>query len=268
MPWPDCAKWFSVGECENCHRFAKVHLCGKEWCPVCGAIGSWIHNRRFARWLMKAQRMRYMGYFVIEWPVASRHKLHSKQTMSDMGKLVKWAFHQLFCYDRGLRRWHFFGERGDKFNPHLNVLVESAWLEEEHLEAIKEYLRLFLGEPDLIVNYSYMQSVAEMVHKLKYITRATFLDLSWDPWLAEELFNFQNANYWGKWEDDLVWEMSGENSMNNLKSLESGKCPHCGTPIHWDIFCGVLHITWLKIWQAAGMLKPVGGGYFEFADSG
>ncbi len=275
LPWPDCAKWLSVGECENCHRFMKVHLCGKEWCLTCGAKNSWIHNRRFARWLVKAQQMRDMGYFVIEWPLNSRHKLHSKQALSDMGKRVKGAF-QALGYDRGLRRWHFFGDyddrfnlgkHGNKFNPHINVFVESAYLPEESLESIKEYLRLVLGEPSLIVHYSYHQSVARKVKTLRYVVRATFLDLSWDPWLAEDLFNFQNTNYWGRWKDDLVWEMSGHNSVNNLKSLESGKCPHCGTPIRWDIY-RVLHITWLKIWQAAGMTKPVGGGYFEFTDTG
>ncbi len=54
--------------------------------------------------------------------------------------------------------------------------------------------------------------------------------------------------------------------QKGVKALESGKCPHCGTPIYWD--SKVLDITWLQIWQVAGMLKPVGGGYFEFFDSG
>ncbi|MBT9141575.1 MAG: hypothetical protein DDT30_02175 [Dehalococcoidia bacterium] len=211
--------------------------------------------------------MRDMGYFVIEWPLDSRHKLHSKQAMSDMGKRVKGAF-QALGYDRGLRRWHFFGEYTDKFNPHINVLVESAYLSERRLENIKAYLRLVLDEPDLIVNYSYRQTVARKVHSLKYITRATFLDSSWDSWLANDLFNFQNTNYWGRWKDAPVWEMSrGQDSAKALESLESGKCPHCGTHIRWDIFC-VMNITWLKIWQAAGKLKPVGGGYFELVDTG
>ncbi|MBT9132985.1 MAG: hypothetical protein DDT33_01516 [Firmicutes bacterium] len=265
---PDCAKVFSIGECEKCHRFTKVHMCGKEWCLDCGEKDSWIHKRRFSRWLGKAQQMRDMGYYVIEWPVASRHKLHSKQVMSDIGKRVKGAF-QALGYDRGLRRWHFFGEYTDKFNPHINVLVESAYLSKRRLEYIKSYLRLVLDEPDLIVNYSYRQSVAQKVHTLKYVTRATFLDLSWDSWLARDLFNFQNTNYWGKWKDAPVWEMSRQDSVKAkaLESLESGKCPHCGTSIRWDIYC-VMDIAWLKIWQSAGMLKPVGGGYFELLDTG
>ncbi len=184
-----------------------------------------------------------------------------------MGKRVKGAFQSL-GFGRGLRRWHFFGERSDKFNPHINVLAESAYLSKQRLKYIKSYLRMVFGEPDLIVNYSYRQTIAQKVHTLKYVTRATFLDSSWDSWLSEDLFNFQNTNYWGRWKDAPVWEMSrGRDSVKALESLESGKCPHCGTPIRWDLY-RVLHITWLKIWQAAGMLKPVGGGYFEFADSG
>ncbi|MBT9143950.1 MAG: hypothetical protein DDT29_02364 [Dehalococcoidia bacterium] len=266
LPWPDCARWFSIGECENGHRFVKVRLCGKEWCPVCGAKDSWIHFRRFSRWLVKAQQMRDMGYFVVEWPLASRHELRSKQAMVDMGKRVKGAF-QALGFDRGLRRWHFFGKHGDKFNPHINVLVESAYLSKQRLKYIKSYLRLVLGEPGLIVNYSYRQTVARKVHSLKYITRATFLDLSWDPWLANDLYNFQNTNYWGKWKDDPAWQMDrGRKGVGDLVALESGMCCHCGTPIRWD--GRVLSIVWLQMWEAAGMMQAVGGGYFEFVDSG
>ncbi len=110
--------------------------------------------------------MRDMGYFVIEWPVTSRPGLRSKQALADMGKRVKGAF-QALGYSRGLRRWHYFGERGNGFNPHINVLVESAYLSKQRLENIKAYLRLVLGVPDLIVNYSYRQSVAQKVHTLK-----------------------------------------------------------------------------------------------------
>ena len=261
-PFPACAKWVSVGKCEEGHQFAKVHLCGKEWCPECGAKDSWIHNRRFSRWLPKAQQMQDIGYFVIEWPVVSRDKLHSKRALSDMGKRVKGAF-QVLGFDRGLRRWHFFGESGLKFNPHINVLVESAYLSRERLDAIKSHLRSVLGEPDLIINYSYRQSVAEKVHTLKYVTRATFLDESWDDGLMHELHNFQNTNRWGKWDDAPVWQMSHE--QKGVKALESGKCPHCGTPVHWE--SKPVSIAWLQIWQAAGWVKPIGGGYFEFNDT-
>lgn len=253
-----CPYFFMVGECENGHRWAKEIYCGREWCPVCGENGSVVHQRRFARWLPKARQMEAMGYWVIEWPKASRGELRSKKKLSDLGKRVKGAMVAL-GFTRGLRRWHWFGERRvGVFNPHLNVLVDGAYLGSEALECAKAFLRLVLGEPGLIVNYHYRRSVAEKVHTLKYVARSTFRDVAWDWGLADELYNFRNAWAWGKWDDPPAWGLDEkrENTLSfaMVERLEAGVCPLCGEALTWK---GPYRVAWLEAWGA----QAIGGGF-------
>jgi len=235
-----CSKWAVIGQCADGHTVAKEILCGREWCPVCGEEWSKAHQRRFARWLPKAQQIAKMGYWVIEWPDASRSKLRTKRELSDMGKLVKVCFVEL-GYRRGLRRWHWFGDqRQGKFNPHLNLLIDGCHISKERLELIKEELREKLNEPSLIVNYHYRNTVKQMVHTLKYVTRATFLFRSWDDELASGLFNFQNSNYWGVWHDEIAWSLDeaagelGDANFERVKQIQAGLCPVCGKPLKWS----------------------------------
>ena len=312
-----CSKWAVIGQCAEGHTVAKEILCGREWCPVCGEEWSKAHQRRFARWLPKAQQIAKMGYFVIEWPDASRSKLKTKRELSDMGKLVKSYFVEL-GYKRGLRRWHWFGDYAGliggrkvnleelripyleafdsfietfakmngthlvlnpnqrtifwrnpggesasviarlvadfaktyglhvkaystiKLNPHLNILVDGCHISKERLELIKASLRQLLNEPSLIVNYHYRTSVKAMVHALKYVTRATFLSRSWDDEFADELYNFQNSNYWGVWHDEIAWSLDESNpetsgvDFEHVKAIQAGLCPVCGKLLKWS----------------------------------
>ncbi|GAH23982.1 unnamed protein product, partial [marine sediment metagenome] len=77
--------------------------------------------------------MRQLGYFVIEWPLASRFHLRSKAALEDAGRMVKqvlsgeWEIERrrqrgerisrqrkedirAWWFPAGLRRWHFFGD--------------------------------------------------------------------------------------------------------------------------------------------------------------
>lgn len=236
-----CGQYAVRGVCGGCGTsFAKELLCGREWCPVCGENWSSIHQQRFSRLLPRAQQMQGIGYFVLEFPISSRGNYHTKVALRTFGQRAKGAFKSL-GYSRGLRRWHYFGDKNTRYNPHLNVIVDGAYLKPERLADIKEYLRLVLDEPQLIVNYSYRQSVFEMVHCLKYITRATFRDRSWDGVLADELHNFRNTSYWGKWKNDTVWQLgdnpgAGDTDGMDVKAVEalhSGACPCCGGKLVW-----------------------------------
>jgi hypothetical protein len=207
--------------------------------------------------------MKSMGYWVIEWPIASRDKLRTKAALSAIGKRIKGAF-QALGYNRGLRRWHFFGEKGERgWNPHINVIVDGLYLSKSKLRANKKFLRMVLNEPQLIIHYEYRSSVAEMVHTLKYTLRATFLDKSWDERMSYELFDFQNANVWGgsrRWADPPAWEMDkGKGELDAVEKLESGICPECGKPIHWT---KPIEICYLELQGAV----PIGGGYFRLPD--
>ena len=310
-----CPGYFLIGSCESGHRFSKEIYCGREWCPTCGAKWSAAHQRKFSRWLPKVQQMTQLGYFVIEWPLASRFKLRSKAALEDAGKMIKqvlsgeWEIERrrdrgerisrqrdgdirAWWFPRGLRRWHYFGDlvkelgegmkslawvdkasesspggQGDRYNPHLNVLVSYGFITRGKFRRIKKALRAALQEPDLIVHYGYTREPARMVHALKYITRATFLDAMWAPDVAASIYNFHNAQVWGKWDGEPAWSLDGLEGEHGLKdlldplaveSLESGICPRCGKPLDW---AGPFPIKAL-----AGMEKQdLGAGYCELS---
>ncbi|MBA7652519.1 hypothetical protein ES703_60354 [subsurface metagenome] len=240
-----CPGYFLVGSCDNGHRWAKELYCGREWCEVCGAEWSAAHQRRFARWVGKTTQIESLGYFVFTIPEALRAEYRTKKALADLGHWVQELL-KSYGYSRGLRRWHFFGDKSTKWNPHLNIIVDGHYINEGKLNVIKAAYASLLGADLADVNYQYRRSPGKMVHTLKYVTRATFLDYHWDPDMALELHGFRNQLWWGSklWNDEPAWSLDdlegptrediGELDARAVESLESGNCPECGLPITWS----------------------------------
>ena len=264
-------------ECETGqHHFAKKILCGKEWCPECGADDSQAHNRRIARWLPKFQQISQLGYFVIEFPDEYR-KLYSYgyskralQGVSDRiikvlaGKRTGRRGRVGGYFNRGLGRWHWFGDKvPGKWNPHFNVAVDGAYIEGERLVEIKRSLREAVNCPDLIIHYSYFEQPGEIYHKLKYISRATFHNYDWSPYMAEQLYGFRNCRWWGSWKNEPAWTLNKAieaeaDSLKGAGDLGSGICPDCGAPLKkWS---KPVDSAFLVIWGA----EEIGNtGYYK-----
>ena len=257
-----CPGWVVVGECLNGHRFAKELYCGREWCPECGAKWSPVHQRRFARWLPKAQQVSSMGYLVVTFPVSARARLRTKKGLSRVGIAVRKVL-QRRGIARGLRRWHWFGEGGQggpPYHPHLNVLVDGGYRGRAWLRGVRREIARLVGERDIVVHYQFSRKPGKMVFWLKYVTRATFLDQTWDEPMANELYNFRNTWSWGKWDGGLVWGEEPDQELQAVAKLEDGLCPECGEPVEW---AKPVAVAWLKVWQA----KPIGGGYYRLDTS-
>ena len=263
-----CPGYFVVGRCENGHSFAKELYCGREWCPVCGEDESPAHMRRFARWVGKAQQLRSIGYLVFTLPEEVRSRYRSKARLNELTKRVTGGDKSRriegmlkgMGFDRGLARWHWFGETPGKWHPHLNVIVESGHFTHSQLRSIRRAWAGILGVDVAVVNYSYTKVVPKMVHVLKYVTRATFRDYTWDEHMAAELYNFRNMRSWGKWDGEPVWELeAGIEAIEAITKLEAGLCPVCGEPVSWS---RARDIAWLKAWAAAGQAEPLGAGYW------
>ncbi len=261
------------------HQVAKVLVCGREWCSRCGDnsgpgyVGSDAHQRRIARWLPKAQQMESMGYFVLTVPPDLRRYLRAPENLSkinrNLTRLMKRA-----GFVRGLRRWHWFGEEENAapgeapvYHPHQNLLVEGGWLSPEKLESIKDswskLLRNQLGldyTPITVIHYNYVTRPAQMYHKLRYVTRATFQELQWDEYMGRQLLGFRNAQAWGTWKGEALWQPEPEDDApsESAQALAAGNCPDCGdgSPIEWHpriIRAAVLdHSDW----------RHMGAGYY------
>jgi rRNA maturation protein Nop10 len=240
----NCSKkaWFVPGEDTTGHRFVKEVVCGKEWCPVCGADGSTAHNRRFARWLPKIQQMKTIGYFVFTIPEELRAKYRTKKALGQLGHDTQELL-KSYGYRRGLRRYHWFGDKSTKWHPHLNIMVDGGFISPQELEVIKTAYANILGVNMADVNYHYRTTPGQMVHTLKYVTRATFKNCEWDGEMTMELYNFRNNVAWGKWDDSPAWSLEDLHGkarkdvagldVHAIESLGSGVCPECGEPIKW-----------------------------------
>lgn len=260
------------------HHFAKRIVCGKEWCEVCGQDDSAAHKRRQSRLISSINKatgeirprftlIKSLGYFVIEFPDRYRKDASYKYLIqaglkpeSDYpipySKVGLQAATKIIVdtlagkrmgrrgrvggfFSRGMLRWHWFGDEVvGKWNPHANVLVDCGYLEPGRLEEIKASLRKALKCPDLIVNYSYTDQPGQMMHKLRYVTRATFKNYDWDPYMAEQLFNFRNTRWWGVWQGEPAWSLkqaedqgADVSGLAAVAHLQGGICPDCGQPL-------------------------------------
>lgn len=280
----NCGQYALITECESGeHHFAKRIDCGAEWCPTCGEDDSASHKQRIARWLPKVQQMESLGYWVIELPDRLRMMAAIGHSKAGIKRLTDTIVETLAgarkgrrgrvggFYRRGLVRWHWFGDkRQGKWNPHANVLVDGGWLENDKLIEIRTALQVATGIPDLIINYHYADEPARMYHHVKYATRATFRNYSWDEHMAEGLFNFRNMRWWGSWKHEPVWTLSENEkaTCDYVNKLQGGICPICGQdlkvlhrhddgkPVYWS---QPVDSKWLELWGAE---EYEGTGYY------
>ena len=272
-----CPSGFISGHCEDGHRFAKELYCGKEWCPTCN--GKWSqgedmkpsHARRFSRWYTKAQQIESMGYFTFTIPEGERWKYRTKESLTKLGHDVQELL-KSHGFNRGLRRWHFFGDKSEVYHPHINCLVDGGLLDRKALTAIRREYSALLGVKLAIAEYHYFASPGEKVHALTYVTRATFLNAEWDIPMALELRGFRNQLWWGSklWNNESLWSLNNapgetqtgmtDEQTHAVGALEQGHCPHDGLEIEWEGYHRISHLAGMKA-------IPIGAGYYELPRS-
>lgn len=270
-----CGRAAITGVCVHGHAYAAVINCRRPYCPVCGQSGSASHMHRYSRLIPRAQKMGDMRYIVVEWPKSARETLHTREKLNESRRsLVRWFKRN--GVERGIMALHTHGDpkcphgcsvhhKLDKpytddgehyicpicaktftifdsvadFNPHWNILVDGGYMQTRELEELKSGLRNLLGNPDLIVNMSYIPSddVARKLHRLKYISRPTFRNYRWNPELVAELKGFRYVSSWGnpsKWSNEDVWKVEGDGETRKILALAGNTCPVCAEKITWD----------------------------------
>ena len=252
MLLPPCRSWGHFGVCEQeGHEIAHELICNRQWCEErgCGGINGAAHQRRKANWYPKARQLGNMGRFVITLPPEVRGDYRSKVTLGKLGISFK-RMMQRHGFNRGLRVWHFFGEdhkdsasggEAPEFHPHMEVLVEAGYLSEEKLDSIKvsvgKILKVDMERVNVHYQYAKAGDIGKKCHFISYALRPTFTNWEWDEELAYEIIGFRNAQPWGSWDGEPVWEVpvdSGrEVPSRELVAIEAGYCPHDGSRITW-----------------------------------
>jgi len=273
-----CPSVYLHGKCEEGHEFAKGVICNREWCEEeegrCGGKHGLAHQRRVGRWLSKARQIGPMGRFVFSLPPEVRGKCRTPKTLGKLGTANR-RLMQRHGFDRGLRRWHLFGEDHrdhdvdagvPKYHPHLEVLVDGGgYLSRKQLGAIKRSWANILHVPISRINvyYEYIRAddIRKKLHRVSYALRPTFTDWRWDVSLAYSMIGFHNAQPWGTWDGPDLWEIpegDPEYLGSALEALGESRCPIDHTPITWDGFMSGSDLQG-PCWE------EVGGGYWQKA---
>ena len=232
---PSCVTGYMMGQCELGHHFAKPILCGKEFCTDCGENWSWAHQRRHYRWLPKVKSMETTGYLVVTTPPAVRRFMLDKDHLNQFQKYCMRLLDRE-GFERGVCRYHWCGEDGYNWHPHLNFLFPGAYMPKEKLAKLQEKIRARLSNmtktplKEVVINYSYTDQLEKKVFRCKYITRSTWRKFS--PSVAHVVKGYRNNRTWGNWK--------GKIKENSVAKLERSCCPLCDTPITWKYFVGEL----------------------------
>lgn len=231
--------WAVRGICGEGHEWGKILHCGLQWCPFCGEYESEAHWKRVARMWSKVSQIENPVYTIITFPYEVRERLRTKEDIA----LADMAIHQVFKkhgYNRGVTSWHFWGDKSRRYNPHCNALHDGRWITEEKRIAIKKDLCQVFKVNELVFKYipCLIKNKARwLVHKVKYITRATFTNdhLPGNEELAVALKGLRNIRWWGrgKWDNEPVHSFNPSELSDEDKALVQSTCPECGGGIEW-----------------------------------
>ena len=234
---PSCCIGFMSFICPCCgKKYFKSLLCGKEWCPECGADGSWVHKRRQARWWDKVMQMDKLGYLVVTTSLEVRqYIMHQNPTESKkiLNAIRKYWVRKLKreFRTRGVVRWHWAGSDGTTFAPHLNILFEHGFINKKTLntwrtEFQKWFKTTYKIKTKVVINYSFGNTKIFKIHQLKYVTRSTMRTLPSEQ-IQHILFNYHNSVVFGKFDADF----RDSDVPRQLTALEHGKCPDCNVAL-------------------------------------
>ncbi|MBA7575842.1 hypothetical protein ES708_17678 [subsurface metagenome] len=254
-----CGSLCKIGEDKDGNGIVTRTACGREWCTDCRLIA---HRRRIARSLTRLLQIDPMGYEVITFPLEVRLVMRNPSVLALKAKQTRQLYRKM-GYRKIFTRWHYFGEHGEKYHPHLNVLYDGGYLSKEQLAKKKDLIRRKLlprsiakriGK-DLVIHSDYTSDPKLKMRWISYVMKASFTDRAWDEPLADALYGFHNGCSAGFWNDPPKWKLTGtDKKFNALLSIRKGIHPVSGKPIVWSkplipwALAQTLNLTHLEAW--------------------
>jgi hypothetical protein len=224
-----CCRGYIKGKTSTAN-FLKQLFCNKEHCTTCGQDYSLSHNRRIASALKYAQHINCMTYLVITTPLKLRHILVTKARLQEFRRHWVRKLKDL-GYANGIVRYHWAGDDGQKWAPHLNILIEGKFMKPALLEQLKKDYKTWLwskykiklSDVPVIHHCGYSQEPGKKAHWLAYVTRATWKNES-DLFINNLIKGFRNNIKWG------VWDFTG----TEKDTIENSRDPATGEKIIWE----------------------------------
>ena len=143
--------------CNFGHRYAKQISCGRQYCPRCGEIGSVIHQRRYSRSWDRLMWAPALGTVILTVPEELRDDFKDIDMLGKLHKLGYKCVEEVLdgavtengklTVDGAMTTVHLFGDKSDKFHPHVNILFplcpdveelmdENGWVSKEAKKAM------------------------------------------------------------------------------------------------------------------------------------
>lgn len=201
-----CSKGFIWGESSQ-NNFYKMLCCGREWCPDCGKKHSIPHDRRINRKGSNNQSLQEnllalnqaghpIQYLVITIPRELRAVYRNKQALSKFRRYwrdkLKREGHKF-----GVCRYHYCGEDGFLWKPHLNILSIGDFIPAETLRQWRAELSRWFkmthkleNEPKANIYTAYTYDADKIRHWITYVTRAT--QTTYNKLNEDTIKNFRN----------------------------------------------------------------------------
>jgi hypothetical protein len=194
-----CGTW-RYAKCVHCgyEYWVKVP-CNREYCPQCGKPNSLYHRRLYLQILGVLLKMwvvgKYVNYMVITCPEDLREKWKDPNEMRKFMRGLRRKLKELGLWPV-LYRWHWAGDRGRRWYPHLNLVFPMGYIDKEKLERLRRYLKRKGIE---IIHCQYTQSLKKIRHLARYISRPTW---NLQNEVSPEAFKFFRK--WGVWGKELL----------------------------------------------------------------
>lgn len=201
-----CSAGFITGSTSTKYFF-KMVTCGRDWCPDCGKFGSITHCRRIVKNKMRAEQIlesNKLQYLVITIPAQIRYIFNSKNSLNDFRTYWRRKLKRE-GYNKGIMRFHWAGEDGYIYAPHLNILVPGGFIQKKILAKWRAELAVWFRTycktanlPKANIYSAYTINPDKAKHWVNYIFRAT--QTTYNKWSAETIKGYRNTSIFGKWE--------------------------------------------------------------------
>jgi hypothetical protein len=201
-----CTPGMITGETTGKYFF-KMVTCGRDWCPDCGKIYSQTHSRRIVINIPRVKQILQkskLQYLIITIPAQLRINFNNKEALNDFRTYWRRKLKRE-GYKKGVMRYHWAGEDGYIFKPHLNILMPGGWISKNMLAKWRAELAVWFQNycgtanlPKANIYTAYTSKEEKAKHWVSYVFRST--QVSFNKWSEKTIVGYRNTSVFGKFD--------------------------------------------------------------------